>query len=84
MFSFSGDGQCYRTVYIVYECCYLILVWMIRGKMNNCISACGFSIYTYLNVVVISVYGKVQIIYCVIFLYRHFELKVFVYFGDLI
>jgi len=51
--------------------------------MNSSIRACGFSIYTYLNVVVISVYGKVQVIYCVIFFYRHFELKVFVYFDDL-
>jgi len=39
-----------------------MLIWMVRGKLNSGISACGVSIDTYVNVVV-STYRNVQIIY---------------------
>ena len=62
-----------------------MLIWMVRRKVNSGITACGFSIDTYVNVVVVvSMYRNVQIIYCVIFLCRHFELKVIVIVSDLI
>ena len=74
---FFCDGECYHSVYIVSECWYFMLMWMVRGKLNGDISACGFSIDTYVHVVIVSMYGNVQIIYCVVFFCRHFKLKVF-------
>jgi len=76
---FFCDGQCYHSVYIVCESCYFMLIWMVRAKLNSGISGCGFSIDTYVNVVVLSTYRNDQIIYWVIFLSRHFELKVIIY-----
>ena len=44
-----------------------MLIWMVRGKLNGGISACGLSIDTYVHVIVVSMYRNVQIIYCVVF-----------------
>ena len=52
-----------------------MLIWMVRRKLNSGISACGFSVDTYINVIVVSMYEEVQVIYCVVFLCRHFELN---------
>ena len=53
------------SVIILCECRYFMLIWMVRGKVNSGINACGFSVDTYVNVVVVSMYRNVQIIYCV-------------------
>ena len=59
-----------------------MLIWMVRRKLNSGIMVCGFSIDTCTNVIVVYMYGEVQII-CVVFLCRHFELKSFIYLVDL-
>ena len=82
LFCFFNDGQCYHSVCIAWKCRYLMLIWMVRRKLNSGISACGFSIDTCTNVIFVSVYGEVQII-CVVFLCRYFELKVYIYLVDL-
>ena len=56
-------------MYIVCESCYFMLIWMFRGKLNSGISGCGFSIDTYVSVVVVAMYRSIQIIYCVFFSY---------------
>ena len=60
-----------------------MLIWMVRGKFNGGISACGFSIDNCAHVVFVSMYGNIQIIYCVVFFCRYFKLKVFICFVDL-
>ena len=52
-----------------------MLIWMVRRKLNSGISASGFSVDSYINIIVVSMYGEVQIIYCVVFFCRHFELN---------
>jgi len=41
-FGFFCDGECYRPIYIVSECCNFVLLWMFRGKLDCCISTCSF------------------------------------------
>ena len=42
--SFFMIGECYHPIYIVSECCNLVLVWMVRGKLDCCISTCSFPV----------------------------------------
>jgi len=77
------DGKCYHSVYIVSECRYFMLIWMDGGKLNGGITTCGFSIDIYDHVVV-SMYGNVQIIYCLVFFLRYLKLKVLIYLIDFI
>ena len=53
------------------------------GKLNGGITTCGFSIDIYDHVVV-SMYGNVQIIYCLVFFLRYLKLKVLIYLIDFI
>jgi len=81
-FRFFCGGECYHSIYIVSECCNLVLMWMVRGKLDCCISTCSFPVDTYVHVVITSMYGNVQLICCIAFLSRHLKLKVFVYLID--
>jgi len=54
---------------------------MVTGKLDCCISTCSFPVDTYVHIIT-SMYGDVQILYCIVFLGRHFKLKVFVYLID--
>ena len=57
-----------------------MFIWMVRGILNGGISACAFSIATYVHVIFVSMYRDVQIIYCIVFFCTYFKLKVLIYF----
>jgi len=60
-----------------------MLIWMVRGKLNGGISACGFSIDTYIHALIVPMYKNVQVIYCIVFFCRNFKLESFIYLIDL-
>ena len=55
---------------------------MVRGKLDSGIGTCRFSVNTYVNIIVVSVYSNVQVIYYIVFFSRYFELEVLVYLVD--
>ena len=52
---------------------------MVERELYGSISACRFSVDSYINVVDISMDGEVQIICQFVFFSLHLELKVFIY-----
>ena len=58
--SVYGKGQ--HSVYVVFECCYFMFVWVVRGKLDSGIRTCKFSVNTYV-IIIVSVYSNVQVIY---------------------
>jgi len=50
---FLCDGERYDPFSMISECCSLVLMWMVRGKLDCCISTCSFPVDTYVHVVII-------------------------------
>jgi len=69
-------------VFVVFECCSFMFVWVVRGKLDSGIGTCRFSVNTYVNIIVLSMYTNVQVIYCIVFFSRLFELEVLIYLVD--
>ena len=59
-----------------------MLIWFVRGKLNGGVGTRWFSVNTYIYIVVVSMYNNIQVIFYIVFLSRHFKLKVFVYLID--
>ena len=44
-----------------------MFVWVVRGKLDSDIGTCRFSVNTYVNIIVVSVYSNVQVISYIVF-----------------
>ena len=44
-----------------------MFVWVVRGKLDSGIGTCRFPVNTYVNIIVVSVYSNVQVIYYIVF-----------------